>query len=237
MTATEELDPTAIPEHVAVIMDGNGRWAKKRGLPRTAGHRAGMKALKTVVRAAPELGIRYLTVYAFSTENWKRPAEEVGFLMDLMTEMMKREIRELHGAGVRIRILGDLSAVPEKTLQAVLEGVELTRSNTGLQLNIAFNYGGRQEILSAIRTVLESAPGPEEITEDYFSGLLYTKDIPDPDLVIRTSGELRISNFLLWQLAYAELYVTEVLWPDFGREDLILALKDYQARGRRFGGI
>jgi len=237
MTTTEELDLTLVPAHVAVIMDGNGRWARKRGLPRTAGHRAGMKALKAVVRAAPELGIRYLTVYAFSTENWKRPTEEVGFLMDLMTEMMKREIRELHGAGVRIRILGDLSAIPEKTLQAVREGVELTRDNTGLQLNIAFNYGGRQEILSAVRTALDRSPGPEEITEDYFSRLLYTGDIPDPDLVIRTSGELRISNFLLWQIAYAELYVTDVLWPDFGREDLVLALQDYQARGRRFGGI
>ncbi len=237
MTTTEVLDLTLIPAHVAVIMDGNGRWARKRGLPRTAGHRAGMKALKAVVRVAPELGIRYLTVYAFSTENWKRPTEEVGFLMDLMTEMMKREIRELHGAGVRIRILGDLSAIPEKTLQAVREGVELTRDNTGLQLNIAFNYGGRQEILSAVRTVLDRSPGPEEITEDYFSRLLYTEDIPDPDLVIRTSGELRISNFLLWQIAYAELYVTDVLWPDFGREDLVLALQDYQARGRRFGGI
>ncbi len=235
---TEQTDRKHnIPRHIAVIMDGNGRWAQKRGLPRTAGHRAGMKTLKQTVRWCVDTGVEHLTVYAFSTENWKRPGDEVSFLMNLMIEMMKREIEELDRKGVKICVLGDLEPVPEGTREAIRQGVERTAGNTTLQLNIAFNYGGRQDILQAVRRIASEGVPPAEITEETFGNFLYTEGIPDPDLVIRTSGELRISNFLLWQIAYAEIVIADVLWPDFDRAEFDRALSAYGSRRRRYGGL
>lgn len=233
----EPLDPAGIPAHVAIIMDGNGRWARKRGLPRTAGHREGMKSLKEIVQACGELGIAHLSVFAFSTENWKRPTDEVSFLMDLMIEVMTRELRELHDNGVRVRVWGDMSPLPEKTRTAILEGIRLTRDNRKMTLNIAFNYGSRQEILRAVRAILDAPPEDGQLSEEAFGEHLYSQGLPDPDLVIRTSGEYRLSNFMLWQAAYAEFYVTPKYWPDFRREDLWEALRSYQKRTRRYGGI
>lgn len=233
----QDLDPDRLPKHVGIIMDGNGRWAKKRGLPRTMGHREGMKTLKEIVKLSAAWGIDIVSVYAFSTENWKRPLEEVNFLMKLMIEVMQKELRELHEAGVKVNILGDLSPLPDATRKAIEDGLELTKDNKKMVLNIAFNYGGRQEIIQAVKTVVEEGMASDEITEEKLSSLMYTKDMPDLDLVIRTSGEMRISNFMLWQIAYAELYVTDVLWPDFRETEYAKAIKDYQHRGRRFGGI
>jgi undecaprenyl diphosphate synthase len=233
----QDLDPEKMPKHVGIIMDGNGRWAKNRGLPRTMGHREGMKTLKEIVKYSVSWGIDIVSVYAFSTENWKRPHEEVAFLMKLMIEVMQKELRELHEAGVKVNILGDLSTLPDATRNAIENGLELTKNNKKMVVNIAFNYGGRQEIIKAVKTAIEEGLPPSEITEEKLSSLMYTKDMPDLDLVIRTSGEMRISNFMLWQIAYAELYVSDVLWPDFHETEYAKAIINYQHRGRRFGGI
>lgn len=230
-----------LPRHVAVIMDGNGRWAYSRGLPRTAGHRAGMSALKEIVNVCGEIGIQVLTVYAFSTENWKRPVEEVDFLMQLLVEYIGRELEELHRQGVRVKVLGEIAELPEPVQREIYQAVEKTAENQGLTLNVAVNYGGRREILKAIREisqrVKEGSLKPEDITEDLVDESLYTRGMPDPDLVIRPSGEMRLSNFLLWQVAYAEFWFNSILWPDFRREHFLQAIVEYQQRHRRFGGL
>lgn len=237
------LIPTAekLPRHIAIIMDGNGRWAKKRLMPRTMGHRAGMTALKRVVKSCAEIGIPYLTVFAFSTENWRRPFEEVDYLMDLLVEYLSRELSELHENNVKINILGDVGILPERCKVEMDRAVKTTAANTGLVFNIALNYGGRHEILTTVKKLAAGvAAGQidiEDITEDFFAGQLFTAGIPDPDLLIRTAGELRISNFLLWQIAYSEIWVTDRLWPDFRKEDLLAAISDYQRRDRRYGGL
>jgi undecaprenyl diphosphate synthase len=229
------------PAHVAIIMDGNGRWAKARGLPRLAGHRAGVEALRKTVRAAPGLGISYLTVYAFSSENWSRPKSEVSDLMGLLKLFIRRDLAELHQSGVRVRIIGDRAGL-QPDIRALLEEAEtLTAANAALTLVIAFNYGGRDEIVRAARKLaLAAARGDievEAITADLFSDSLDTAGIPDPELLIRTSGELRLSNFLLWQAAYSELVFLPCYWPDFSREHLTDALRDFAGRERRFGGL
>ncbi len=235
------LDARRLPRHVAIIMDGNGRWARRRGLPRPAGHRAGVEAVRRVVEASSRLGIRYLTLYAFSTENWRRPQAEVTSLMGLLVEAMRRYLRELDEKDVRVRVIGELEGLPPQARAAVEEALTVTADNGGLQLTFAINYGGRREILEAARSLMRLAAAgtlrPEDLDEDAFRRFLYTADLPDPDLLIRPSGEMRISNFLLWQTAYAEIWVTPVLWPDFGFDTLVQALRDYQARERRFGGL
>ncbi|ATF14141.1 isoprenyl transferase [Brevibacillus sp. HB1.2] len=241
-TEPAELDRSGkIPEHVAIIMDGNGRWANKRSLPRVAGHRAGMKAVKEVVKAADEIGVRYMTMYAFSTENWKRPRDEVDFLMKLPQEFLSTELDELIERGVRIRMLGSKNELPSHTLKALLEAEEKTKDNSGLQLNFALNYGGRDELAKAFSEMAAQVKAgelqPEQLTEELISSYLYTSEIPDPDLLIRTSGEIRLSNFMLWQLAYTELWFTDVLWPDFTREHFYQAIVEYQGRARRYGAV
>ncbi|MBN1311514.1 MAG: isoprenyl transferase [Anaerolineae bacterium] len=240
MTSTEqaeqqELLPEHIPTHVAIIMDGNGRWAKQRGLPRLAGHRAGTENLRRILRACVELGIKILTIYAFSTENWGRPEAEVRGLMRILEDVIDRELPELHEEGVQLRHLGDLSRINKKLQKKVLHAIELTRGNNKLILNVAFSYGGRAEIVHAIREIVSHGHKPEEIDEALVSRYLYTGDLPDPDLIVRTSGELRISNFLLWQAAYAEYYVAPVFWPDFDKEELCKALHLFGQRDRRYG--
>jgi len=229
--------PDKVPTHVAVIMDGNGRWARQRGLPRIAGHRAGTENLREILRACVEFGIKILTIYAFSTENWGRPEEEVQGLMSILRDVIDRELPELHQEGVQLRHLGDLSKVEEDLREKIYHAIELTKNNARLILNVAFNYGGRAEIIHAIREIVEHGYKPEEITEELVSHYLYTGDLPDPDLIIRTSGELRLSNFLIWQSAYAEYYFPEVYWPDFNRQELYKALLHYAQRDRRFGLI
>ena len=231
------VDKQRLPAHVAVIMDGNGRWAKKRGLPRSAGHRAGVERVRTIIRMSSDIGIRYLTLFAFSTENWKRPADEVGVLMKLLLEYLVAELSELHEKNVCIKTLGDISKLPESVTAEVRRAVETTKNNTGLTVNMAINYGARQEIISAIKRIVREGSGEQDIDETYLSSLLETAGQPDPDLLIRTSGEARISNFLLYQLAYAELYFTETLWPDFDEAQYAKALACYAQRDRRFGGL
>ena len=230
-----------MPAHVAVIMDGNGRWATRRGLPRVAGHREGVKAARALVRAGDAIGLRYLTLYAFSTENWNRPEDEVTTLMRLLEESIYRELPELMERNVRLRVIGRGSGVPLPVRRGIDHVVHETRANTGLTLLMAFNYGGRDELLDAFRALARQVRAgeitPEEIGEDHVSRALYTEGVPDPDLLIRTSGEMRISNFLLWQIAYTELWMTPVLWPDFGPIDLYRAIADFQQRSRRFGGV
>lgn len=237
------LDPDRVPQHVAVIMDGNGRWAKKRALNRLKGHKAGIEAVRETIRCANDVGVRYLTIYSFSTENWKRSQEEVDGLMHLFAKTMLAEVDGLDEENVRVRTIGDLSRLPKETREAFDEAWEQTRGNTGMTLLVAVNYGSREEILRSVQHCMDEAAAraaagapPLQVTEDMFAQGLYTAQVPDPDLVIRTSGELRLSNFLLWQVAYAEFYVTDVLWPDFDRYDLLRALLDYQGRDRRFGG-
>jgi undecaprenyl diphosphate synthase len=224
-----------VPYHLAIIMDGNGRWAQSRGLPRLAGHRAGTKNLRRVLREAKKLGIKILTIYAFSTENWRRPQEEVRGLMTLLEEFIVREMKELHKEGVKINHLGRLEGVAPELQRKIMEATELTRHNTGLTVNVAFNYGGRQEILDAVRAMVADHVNAEDVSEALFSRYLYTNDQPDPDLIVRTSGEARISNFLIWQGAYAELYSTQVFWPDFDEVELRKAVDHYARRERRFG--
>src|SRR5437763_1533111 len=237
-----DLDPARIPRHVAVVMDGNGRWARQRGLKRTQGHEAGEDALFEAVEGALELGIGYLTVYAFSTENWRRPLDEVRFLMNFNESILLRRRRELDERGVRIRFSGRRGGrVPARGLRRMEESEELTRTNRTMTLVIALNYGGRAELVDAARAIAEEAAtgrlDPRKVDEKTLARHLYLPDVPDPDLLVRTSGEFRLSNYLLWQLAYSELYFTDVLWPDFKREHLYEAVKAYQTRDRRFGGL
>jgi len=230
-----------VPAHVAVIMDGNGRWATRRGLPRVAGHREGVKAARTIVRAADTVGLRYLTLYAFSTENWSRPPDEVSTLMRLLEDSIHRELPELMERNVRLRAIGRGNGVPLPVRRGIDDVVQATRANTGLTLLMAFNYGGRDELLDAFRALARRVRAgelsPDDISETDVSGALYTDGVPDPDLLIRTSGEMRISNFLLWQIAYSELWMTPTLWPDFEPIDLYRALAEFQSRSRRFGGV
>ncbi len=232
-----QIDQHRLPVHVAVIMDGNGRWAKKRGLPRSAGHRAGVERVRTIIRMSSDTGIRFLTLYAFSTENWKRPSDEVSMLMSLLVEYLIQELPELHQKNVRIRTLGDISVLPDKVKAEISRAVDTTKDNSGLTVNMAINYGGRQEIVEAVQRALEAGIKPEDVDDAWISSALYTAGQPDPDLLIRTSGEARISNFLLFQLAYAELYFTDTLWPDFDEAAYAKALADYAGRDRRFGGL
>jgi undecaprenyl diphosphate synthase len=229
------------PQHVAIIMDGNGRWASRRGLPRFEGHRRGVEAVRRSVKACIELGIRYLTIYSFSTENWSRPAAEIAELMGLLRRYIRNDLADLHARNVRVRIIGEKTGVSEDIQRLLAEAESVTRDNSGLTLVIAFNYGARQEITAAIRNVAERAAAgtldPASIDIDAVSRLLMTGDIPEPDLLIRTSGEQRLSNFLLWQLAYAEFVFLQVLWPDFEKAHLQDAIRQYQGRNRRFGGV
>lgn len=233
----EHLLPDKIPTHVAIIMDGNGRWARKRGLPRLAGHRAGVDNLRRVLEACGEFGIEYLTIYAFSTENWGRPPAEVQGLMNILEDVIDRELKALHKNGVQLRHLGMLDGLRPELQEKVRKAIDLTKDNEKLVLNIAWNYGGRAEIVHAIQCMLEDGVQPDEVDEDLVGQYLYTRWCPDPDLIIRTSGELRVSNFLIWQGAYSEWYTTPEYWPDFGRESLLKALQDYAQRDRRFGKV
>ena len=234
----DEIDPRHVPVHVGCVMDGNGRWARKRGLPRTEGHAAGEEALFDTVEGALDLGIKWLTVYAFSTENWRRPADEVRFLMQFNESILLRRRDELNDRGVRIRFVGRRDwRVPKRLLRRMDEALALTSANRTMTLTIAFNYGGRAEIVDAVRALVESGTPADKVDEKAIRRHLYDPDMPDPDLVIRTSGEYRISNFLLWELAYSELVFTDVLWPDFRREHLFEAVREFQRRDRRYGGL
>ncbi len=231
----------AVPEHIAIIMDGNGRWAAQRDKPRTFGHEAGVEAVKEVVKAATEIGVKYLTLYTFSVENWKRPKSEVAALMSLLSRTTRRELDELMANDVKLITVGRISKLSPTRRRILNRAVKQTRNNRGLQLILALNYSGRVEILDAVRAIANSAKAgylnPNEIDEEQFSEFLYTADLPDPDLLIRTSGEMRLSNFLLWQTSYTELYVVDTLWPDFGRRELFEAIKQYLSRERRFGKL
>jgi undecaprenyl diphosphate synthase len=227
----------AVPTHIAIIMDGNGRWALSRGLPRLAGHRAGTENLRRVIEACAEFGIKYLTIYAFSTENWGRPLEEVQGLLRILEDVIDRELRELHDQGVQLRHIGRLDGLKPALRKKVLEAIEFTKHNTRLILNVAFNYGGRDEIVCAIQRLIKDGVKAEEITDALVSQYLFTAGVPDPDLIIRTSGELRGSNFLIWQGAYSEWYFTPTYWPDFGKEELSRALDEFKQRERRYGRV
>jgi undecaprenyl diphosphate synthase len=226
-----------IPTHVAIIMDGNGRWAISRGLPRLAGHRAGTENLRRIITACVEFGIKYLTIYAFSTENWGRPREEVDGLMHILEDVIDKELAELNKEGVQLRHIGRLERLDPKLQEKVLEAIELTKSNNRLILNVAFNYGGRDEIVCAIQRIIKDGVKPEQVNSDLVSKYMFTVGVPDPDLIIRTSGELRVSNFMIWQGAYSEWYVTSVYWPDFNKEELQKALDTFSQRDRRYGGL
>jgi undecaprenyl diphosphate synthase len=226
-----------LPRHIAIIMDGNGRWAKSRGLKRTEGHKQGAKRAEEIVRFAAELGIKHLTLFAFSKENWNRPKEEIDFLMKLMADFLKEKIDDLLREGICLKVLGDISELPPLVQKELKRAVERSSKNDRLHLNLAINYGGRQEILRAVRLILKNHRTRTEVDEKLFSSYLYTEGIPDPDLIIRTSGEERISNFLLWQSAYSEFWVTKTLWPDFGWEDLLEAIENFQSRKRKFGRV
>lgn len=232
------IDPNRIPVHIAAVMDGNGRWAQRRGLKRTDGHAAGEEALMDTVDGALELGSRWLTVYAFSTENWRRPVDEVRFLMRFNESLLVRRRDELHEKDVRIRFIGRRDwRVPKRLIRRIDESVELTRRNRTLTLTIAFNYGGRAELVDAVRSIVAEGIPAEKIDERTIAKRLYAPDMPDPELLVRTSGEYRLSNYLMWEAAYSELVFTDVLWPDFRREHLFEAVREYQARDRRFGGL
>ena len=227
--------PEVVPNHVAIIMDGNGRWARARGLPRLAGHKAGTKNLRRIIEACVEFGIKYLTIYAFSTENWNRPEDEVQGLMNIFDDVFERELAELHRQGARLRHIGRMEGVRESMQEKIRRGEDHTKNNDRLILNVAFNYGGRDEIVHAIQEMIRQGVKPEEVTDELVSENMFTSGIPDPDLVIRTSGEMRISNFLLWQAAYAEWIFPEAYWPDFGRKELLDAICEYSQRERRYG--
>jgi undecaprenyl diphosphate synthase len=234
----DSIDPDRIPAHIAVVMDGNGRWAQRRGLPRTDGHAAGEEALFDTVEGALELGLEWLTVYAFSTENWRRPADEVRFLMGFNESLLLRRRDELNDKDIRVQFIGRRDwRVPRRVLRRMDESVELTQDNKRMTLTLAFNYGGRAEIIDAVRSMVADGVPADKITEKRLRDHLYAPDMPDPDLMVRTSGESRISNFLLWELAYSELVFTDVLWPDFRREHLYAAVQEFQNRDRRFGGV
>jgi undecaprenyl diphosphate synthase len=232
-----QLEPDRLPRHVAIIMDGNGRWAGQRRLPRVEGHRAGIQAVRDVVETSARVGLDVLTLYAFSVENWKRPPAEVNTLMMLLKRYLRAELQTLLSNNIRFNVVGRRDELPRDIVAELGDAAERTASNTGMLFNIALNYGGRTEILDAVRRVLEANIDPAALDEQTFRQFLYTKDQPDPDLLIRTSGEMRVSNFLLWQIAYAEIYVTETLWPDFRCRHLLEALLAYQKRDRRYGGI
>ena len=224
-----------VPQHVGIIMDGNGRWARARGLPRSAGHRAGTENLRRVLRTAVEFGVEILTIYAFSTENWGRPVGEIKALLSILERVIDRELSELHKEGVQLHHIGRLERVSPSLRQRILDAIELTKNNQRLILNVAFDYGGRDELVGAIRRIIVDGVPAEQVDEPLVSRYLYTAGLPDPDLIIRTSGEMRISNFLIWQGAYAELYVTSTLWPDFDKDEFYKALEHYGRRKRRFG--
>jgi undecaprenyl diphosphate synthase len=235
------IDSRRLPDHVAIIMDGNGRWAKKKGLSRILGHQQGADAVREIVTLSREIGIRWLTLYAFSEENWKRPAHEVQALMRLLNRFLKNELGEMQKNGIRLKTIGRTSRLPKRTRDILLDTMEKTSSNSRMTLTLALSYGGRQEILDAILKIVarvqQGEMAADEITEQVVSDALYTSGMPDPDLLIRTSGEYRISNFLLWQISYSEIYITPTLWPDFGKNEYLAAIRDYQKRDRRFGDI
>ncbi|RBP41157.1 isoprenyl transferase [Garciella nitratireducens] len=235
------IDKNRIPKHVAIIMDGNGRWAQKRRLPRLVGHRAGVENLREIIEVSAEIGIKILTLYAFSTENWKRPKVEIDALMNLLVEYLNKEIKVLHQKNIKIIAIGDIYSLPPKPQKAVLQAIDLTRDNTGLLVNIALNYSGRNELVYAFKRLFSDVQKGilqiENVNEKTIGNYLYTAELSDPDLLIRTSGELRISNFLLWQLAYTEFWFTDILWPDFKKEHLLKAIYSYQKRERRYGAV
>lgn len=226
-----------LPRHVAIIMDGNGRWALSRGLPRLAGHKAGTENLRRIIRASVEFGVKYLTIYAFSTENWGRPPEEVQGLMFILEDVLDRELAELHKEGVQLRHIGRLERLAPNLQEKVLDAIELTKNNDRLVLNVAFNYGGRDEIVNAIQNIIKDGISPEDVNETLVNRYLYTAGVPDPDLIVRPSGELRVSNFLIWQGAYSELYVTPKYWPDFDKDEYRRALETFASRDRRYGKV
>ena len=236
-----KIDKQKIPEHVAIIMDGNGRWATKKGLPRSFGHKQGVGVLKEILKASKNLGCKVLTVYAFSTENWTRPTKEVDFLINLFSEVLKNEIKKIHEESTKIKFIGDLTPFPNNLKEIISSSESLTKNNNDFLFNVCVNYGGRQEIVKVAKELaLKSSSGeiiPSEIDEKLFNSELLTQGIKDPELLIRTSGEKRLSNFLLWQLAYSEIYISDVLWPDFNEYEFLKAIIDYQSRNRRFGGI
>ena len=237
-TLTRPLQPLAtVPRHVAIIMDGNGRWASKRGLPRLAGHRAGTENIRRIIEGCVELGVQILTLYAFSTENWRRPDDEVSGLMEILGQVIDRETEDLHANGVRLRHIGRLDGLPPHLQDRVRYAAELTRHNTRLTVNVAFNYGGRAEIVEAARRLIREGVDPDQLDEELFGSYLYTGGLPDPDVIIRTAGEMRLSNFLLWQAAYAEYWCAPIYWPDFTKEDLMQALGEFSRRERRFGNV
>jgi undecaprenyl diphosphate synthase len=233
----EEGKPGQVPRHVAIIMDGNGRWAKARGLPRLAGHRAGTENIRPVLEACVEFGIEILTIWAFSTENWQRPDEEVKGLLRILQQMIRRELQELHKQGVQLRHVGRLDQLPKRLQKQIRDAVALTKDNHRIVLNVAFDYGGRAEIVQAVQRIIRDGVRAEQVDEALISRYMYTCGQPDPDLIIRTSGEMRMSGFMMWQAAYAEYYITPTFWPDFDRDELCKALAAYSQRDRRFGGI
>ncbi len=236
-----KIDKQKLPKHIAIIMDGNGRWATRKGLPRSFGHKQGVSVLKKILKAAKNLGCKVITVYAFSTENWTRPTKEVDFLINLFSEVLKNEIKEIHEESTKIKFIGDLTPFPKNLKEIISSSESLTKNNNKFLFNVCVNYGGRQEIVKVAKELaLKSSSGeikPSEINEELFNSELLTKGIKDPELLIRTSGEKRISNFLLWQLAYSEIYISDVLWPEFNEHEFLKAIIDYQSRNRRFGGI
>jgi len=236
-----KIDKQKLPKHIAIIMDGNGRWATKKGLPRSFGHKKGVGVLKKILKAAKNLGCKVITVYAFSTENWSRPKKEVDFLISLFSEVLKNEIKEIHEESTKIKFIGDLTPFPKNLKEIISSSESLTKNNNKFLFNVCVNYGGRQEIVKVAKELaLKSSAGeikPNEINEELFNSELLTGGIKDPELLIRTSGEKRISNFLLWQLAYSEIYISDVLWPEFNEQEFLKAIIDYQSRNRRFGGI
>lgn len=238
---SDNIDYTNIPLHIAIIMDGNGRWATKRGLPRAMGHKAGVEAIREIIKECNRLGIKYLTLYAFSTENWIRPKDEIDNLMKLLVEYLRNEFDELNSNGVVINHIGDITKLPPKCVKELQNAYEKTKNNKGVVMNLALNYGGRDEILKGVNNIIKDVKSgkiiDEEITEEIFSNYLYTASMPDPEIIIRPSGEKRISNFLLWQCAYAEFWYSNICWPDFKSENLREAIIEYQSRDRRFGGV
>lgn len=237
----DKIDKDNIPKHIAIIMDGNGRWAKKRFLPRSFGHKAGVETIREIVKESSSLGVKYLTLYSFSTENWKRPEEEVGALMKLLVEYLKKEVEELHKNDVIIRTIGDITKLPQIAQEELQRAYEKTKENKGLTLSLALNYGGRNDIKLGIQKMLEDYDkgsfSKDDVDEEFLRNYLSTSFLPDPDMVIRPSGELRISNFLLWEIAYSEFWFSNINWPDFKKEDLHQAIYDYQNRDRRYGGV
>ncbi len=237
----KRVESVQVPKHIAIIMDGNGRWAQRQGKPRVFGHNAGMQSLKEIVRACSDLGVKYLTVYAFSTENWKRPEDEVSGIFKIMVLYIQKELKELHEKNVRINVIGDWSKIPSDAGESMTSALDMTKENTGLVFNIALNYGGRREIIDAVQRLYQDMnnkeQNAEEIDEVLFSKYMSTSGMPDPDIIIRTGGEMRLSNFLLWQCAYSEFIFTDVYWPDFTKRELLKSIDEFNSRHRRYGGL